>query len=208
MAPTAPGFWLGREGSDLMPTTFSKARSKSFGSSDVSNSRATARKRLWRSASVSLGSRFRAGLRGMGERILYGGQIKPHFRERERLHFAFREIGSFCDLKKEHGVDSIICHGSPSLTAKIPSAPSNGNSSFRGSGATFGRRHERGRLGRLRWPWATSFFIGQPLALHAFQARSARATSWTPSRTRLLYRKSNSHKYRCRWASETCWYTS
>ncbi len=43
--------------------TFPNARSKSFGSSEAPTSRAVSRKRLWRSASVSLGFR---GLRAIG----------------------------------------------------------------------------------------------------------------------------------------------
>jgi hypothetical protein len=49
-------------------------------------------------------------------------------------------------------------------------ASSNGNSSWSGSASIFlARRLGRGRLGRLRWPLATSCLIGQPLAFDALQ---------------------------------------
>jgi hypothetical protein len=34
---------------------------------------------------------------------------------------------------------------------------------------TWPRRHLCSRMGRLRWPWVASCFIGQPLALHTFK---------------------------------------
>ncbi len=45
----------------LRSTTLSNASSKSFWFSDAPTSRAVSRKRLWRSASESLGRRFGAG---------------------------------------------------------------------------------------------------------------------------------------------------
>jgi hypothetical protein len=102
--------------------SLSKARSKSSGFSDASTSRAISTKRLWRSASVSLGKRF--------DDVSF---VMPH------------------DV-----------------------ASSNGNSSWRGSAAILaGRRHEGGRLGRLRWPLATSCLISETLALDALQREIA-----------------------------------
>jgi hypothetical protein len=49
-------------------------------------------------------------------------------------------------------------------------ASSNGNSSWHGSAAIFARRrHESCRLGRLRWPFATSCFVGQSFSFDALQ---------------------------------------
>jgi hypothetical protein len=48
-------------------------------------------------------------------------------------------------------------------------ASSKGSSSWRGSASRLGRRHDRGRLGRLCCPLATSCLIGQPLAFDTLQ---------------------------------------
>lgn len=169
-------------------------------------------KRLWRSASVSFGSRF--GLFFVMPSLVscyrIANESHPHMgvrsikcdrvaewlcnflaRRSKSVQFRPRSWGRFRCKRRRNRPDSLQPLMSPEqtlLTCRLycsarlaraqwanshdESAPLSpqGKDNCRGSDSIFARRHDRGRLGRLRWPLAASCFVSQPLALHAFKS--------------------------------------